>query len=645
MLECAEVERITYRNGARIILALFSACAALCATGAGVSLDEATVAVRNWLARGYALGLRSCVSVADARTAEDAATGARLHVVSLDGGGYVVTAADDLAGPVLAFSPTGETFEQNEANPLWNLLRRDISARIEYAGGASRSRLLASAGSSTQASTAEPTASQRRWTELLANSGNASSRLLKASGASSIADIRVDSFVASRWGQDTVSGKKVFNLFTPKNYVCGCVATMLAQMMRYWQWPKSSVAAKTYMCTIDGARSYRTMMGGIYDWSSMPHTPEASITDAQCTALGKLTYDIGVAVQMQWSSQGSGAYLSEAQRRLADTFGYAQSHTLIYHDKDPYSLEKFKRIVIPNCEARLPVGMGIYGAKAGGHAVVIDGYGYSDGEFFIHINCGWRGSQDAWYAPPEIVTSTYTFDVIDGLIFNISPQSTGSICSGRVLLDGKAVAGASVTLTGQNGNVAAVCTTDERGIYAFVAPAGTYTIFASAQGAAVSKSLSIANTAGTRLSTMPGYFTQGASSIGNVYDQDLMLVAAQIDHPVPIPYSWFEKYYPGAGTTAADYATLAQSDTDGDGFAAWQEYVANTDPTNAQSRLTCAIRMSDDGTPVVTAIPAEAHSSYPRQLQGKNILTDEWTNLEEASRAYRFYRITIPHSP
>ena len=46
------------------------------------------------------------------------------------------------------------------------------------------------------------------------------------------------------------------------------------------------------------------------------------------------------------------------------------------------------------------------------------------------------------------------------------------------------------------------------------------------------------------------------------------------------PFVWLEQHYPGTNYAEADW-----SDTDSDGIFAWQEYVADTNPTNGASRL------------------------------------------------------------
>ena len=65
-------------------------------------------------------------------------------------------------------------------------------------------------------------------------------------GLSSIPDVRVAPLVKTKWGQ----GNSVWNYYTPNNYVCGCVATAAAQIMKYFEWPKTSVEPFIKSCFI-----------------------------------------------------------------------------------------------------------------------------------------------------------------------------------------------------------------------------------------------------------------------------------------------------------------------------------------------------------------------------------------------------------
>ena len=100
-----------------------------------VSTDDAARAAKAWVERGYAMGkLPAGREIAAVDEVEDPATGARLLVAKLEGGGFVVLSADDLVDPVLAFSETGDGLDLDENNPFWALLAGDIAAREAAAG-------------------------------------------------------------------------------------------------------------------------------------------------------------------------------------------------------------------------------------------------------------------------------------------------------------------------------------------------------------------------------------------------------------------------------------------------------------------------------------------------------------------------------
>jgi hypothetical protein len=64
---------------------------------------------------------------------------------------------------------------------------------------------------------------------------------------------------------------------------------------------------------------------------------------------------------------------------------------------------------------------------------------------------------------------------------------------------------------------------------------------------------------------------------GTLAVKDACLI--ETNAPVPVPLRWLDTYYPGQ----TNYALLAASDSDNDHMTAWEEYVAGTCPTNADS--------------------------------------------------------------
>jgi DNA-binding beta-propeller fold protein YncE len=263
------------------------------------------------------------------------------------------------------------------------------------------------------------------------------------------------------------------------NYPCGCVATAMAQLMYYFQYPNTGVGTPCFTVTVDGNPYAKNLLGGDYNggpykWSSMPLAPNYySLTIPQAQAIGALTHDAGFAVYMQYTASSSGAYLTDAKTALVNTFKYNNAVINSVTNLDTGCFEcSLYNMMNPNLDARLPVILGITG-DPGGHAIVVDGYGYSYGAMYHHLNMGWSGAYNAWYSLPIIdmydpttQTWSYFWDVVQCL-YNVYTNGSGEIISGRVLDNntGLPVAGAAVTAVRSVGYSFST-TTDTNGIYA-----------------------------------------------------------------------------------------------------------------------------------------------------------------------------------
>ena len=457
-----------------------------------VTGEQAKTAVRNWVRRSPMQMTAAFVSddVRLSQTSRGDDGKALYHVVEMEDGGFVVTSGDTELPPVIAFSASGSLDLSDHRNPLVALLEQDMSNRVSRIAKPKKT-LLAAAPSAGGDPVSSGMSFEDEWASLLEEpeqkSSSAGVRLMAA--ASSISDVRVAPMVQSKWNQAQWNKSNTFNYYTPNNYVCGCVATAFAQIMRYWQMPSGSVSAGTYACWVDGAKVSTKMKGGTYSWSSMPLTESSCSTLAQRQAIGKLVYDVGVASQMQWSRDGSGTYGCMAAQALRHRFGYVSAHSYRFGDSgylqgmNISSDEEFCNAILASLDAGMPVAIGIQAPSVGGHEVVVDGYGYNGGTLvYCHINCGWSGSDDAWYNLIGEGITGYGFSLLGDVAYNIHPTISGDVISGRVLnASGSPVSGATVTLTASSGTQQA--TTNAKGIYYFRAPAdATYTLTASHGG-------------------------------------------------------------------------------------------------------------------------------------------------------------------
>ena len=263
-------------------------------------------------------------------------------------------------------------------------------------------------------------------------------------------DIRVGPFVMSKWGQTThdgtSKGTRCFNRHTPHHYYAGCTAVAFAQVMRFLRYPEKR-----------------------YDWSAMPLNPLFGVTDVQADAIGTLLSDAGKSFDAQYTSSGSYALICNAVGGLKRDFGFAQAELLKFETGQVgYSLQKLKDAVVPNCDYGSPVVLSVGNAAGDVHDVVVDGYGYSNDVFCVHVRCGCYGEYDGWFVPPKFKIEKYAFDRILGISYNLLPRERGTVVSGRVYNpDGTPADGASVLLEDGTGRRKST-QSKANGIYAFV---------------------------------------------------------------------------------------------------------------------------------------------------------------------------------
>ena len=92
-------------------------------------------------------------------------------------------------------------------------------------------------------------ANEAKWAKLLGGGA----QLMSMQGISSVSDVRVEPLVQSKWSQGKVGNQNCYNYYTPNHYVCGCVATAGAQIMRYFCYPTAAMSPYTKeRCAVNG---------------------------------------------------------------------------------------------------------------------------------------------------------------------------------------------------------------------------------------------------------------------------------------------------------------------------------------------------------------------------------------------------------
>lgn len=289
------------------------------------------------------------------------------YVFNAGAEGFVIVSADDRFRPIVGYSDEGTFATENMSPELSFYLNKIIEART------SRNAVLF-----------ENTA--REWQSVMT-----SGHLLSRNGGRG-----VDYICTTKWNQDSP-----YNLYSPEanggpgnRCYAGCVATAMSQVMKRWDHPTQGTGSHSYYCPGYGQQS-ANFGQTTYHWDLMPdRLGGASQEEIEAVAL--LMYHCGVAVDMGFSPNGSGANSWDVPHAIRQYFSYSNNATL--KSRDEYSLTNWQNMLKESFDIGWPVYYSGY-SNSGGHAFVCDGYDDND---LFHFNWGWGGSSDGWFVIDEI---------------------------------------------------------------------------------------------------------------------------------------------------------------------------------------------------------------------------------------------------
>ena len=278
---------------------------------------------------------------AKSRTATTASLSDAYYVFNNDAGGFVIIAGDDAVTPVLGYTSTGSFDAENLPDGLKDLLK-------------SYERQIAALGDNYLANR---TATRAAFT---------GEKLLKT----------------AEWNQYAP-----FNKYTPNNYVTGCVATAGAIVMKHHGYPAKGTGSHSY--TWNG-KTLTANFEHDYDWANMPAKYDGT-NDAAFDGVARLMADLGVAVEMQYAKNGSGAYIGNMISALQKYFGYSKLTYLA--SIDDVGAEAWNAKLRGEIDGNRPILYSASDASSGGHSFIIDGY--KDESF--SVNWGWGGYCNGFY--------------------------------------------------------------------------------------------------------------------------------------------------------------------------------------------------------------------------------------------------------
>ena len=227
------------------------------------------------------------------------------------------------------------------------------------------------------------------------------------------------------WDQSGLPWNAMIPKLDGKDCHAGCVATAMAIVMRYHQWPEKGTGTLPSYYWYSGKREMEGhALGHKYDWTQMPLVYESGqYTDEQGRQVAQLLFDLAIASEMDFHPYGSGAAV-DAVLCLAKYFGYDKQMRLL--DWDYYGRDVWEDMIKAEIDANRPLYyMGVSGDE--GHAFVLDGY---KGPYFS-LNYGWSGYFNGFFLLRPTVEldpgKVTVFTSWQAMVTNLYPDRGGEV--------------------------------------------------------------------------------------------------------------------------------------------------------------------------------------------------------------------------
>ena len=354
------------------------------------------------------------------------------YVFNAGNSGFVIVAADDQVLPILGYS-TESAFNQTDIPTNVAAYLEEFSQQIGYV---------------IQNDIAASSQIAREW-QALRSGSTISTRSTTA----------VSPLLETTWNQ-----RPYYNSLCPADTAAyggrvptGCVATAMSQIIRYWEYPLHGTGSHSYYANFssDGYGDYGLQSANFatttYQYNLMPGSINASSSANEINAVATLCYHCGIAVEMMYGPNGSGASslgtgYHSAEYAFVHYFGYPQTSGIYRSD---YSDNNWMLTLKSQLNENRPV---YYAASSddGGHAFVCDGYNASD---YFHFNWGWGGSYNGYFLLSTLNPGSYNFNQNHRAIIDIYPPYTISATPSSLSFygtGGTPTSAQSVTVSGSN---------------------------------------------------------------------------------------------------------------------------------------------------------------------------------------------------
>ena len=300
--------------------------------------------------------------------------------------GFVIISADDIVTPILGYSDEG-AFSMSQISPEFKFWMDGFSNQILYA---------------IDNDLKADELTKLKWTELFHPELKSSSKT-----STSVAPL-----LTTRWDQGGY-----YNDLCPGGSVTGCVATAMAQILKFWNYPETGTGSKTYSPENYGPQT-ADFGNTHYNWTNMPNTVTAPNLD-----VATLMFHCGVAVSMHYSPSASGAMVTLldgsvcAESAFKANFGY-DIWTMQGLRRNHYSNSDWNDLLKNELDDARPIQY--VGRGVDGHTWVCDGY---DANSLFHMNWGWGGYANGYFNLNSLNPGGSSFNDAQQALIGIQPMN------------------------------------------------------------------------------------------------------------------------------------------------------------------------------------------------------------------------------
>ncbi len=227
--------------------------------------------------------------------------------------------------------------------------------------------------------------------------------------------------IKTKWDQSPIYNDQC-PMARGKRCLTGCVATSMAQMINFHQYPERGDGVVQLMPGTNNLPSDEMNLGekslNLQVLANATEITSSSSAD-QKTAVAYLMKACGYAIGMDYDPDGSSASTPKIPDVLARYFDYEPIAI--------YAAKKNNEAIWEDClQEELSAGYPLFyrgqSQAWGGHSFLLDGYQASTGMY--HFNWGWGGFRDGYFKLSSLTPGSYDFTDNQAFVARVRPKAT-----------------------------------------------------------------------------------------------------------------------------------------------------------------------------------------------------------------------------